>query len=206
MKVILKVILERMRNKIKLEIARTQTGFIAGKGTRNAIFMLRTIIERNIDINKEIYLCFVDYSKAFDSVIHEKLIQLLKQLNIDSKDIRLIQQLYWMQSSAIRMENKVSGYVDIKKGVRQGCIMSPDLFNIYTEQIFRQTENVGGTKIGGKRYNNIRYADDTVLIAESKEELTQLINGVQQISETYGLKINTKKTMYMTVSKKNNKT
>ena len=133
LKVILKVLLQRNRKTIEIEIDESQSGFITGKGTREGIFNLRTIIEQYMNTNKDLYLCFIDYEKAFDRVNHERMIQCLQQLDIDGKDLKLIRNLYWNQKAFIRTENGLSPEIQIKRGVRQGCVLSPSLFNLYTE-------------------------------------------------------------------------
>ena len=132
---------------------------------------LKTLCHSQTDL----YLCFIDYSKAFDKVRHEKLFNILEHLDIDGKDLRVIRNLYWDQSAAVRIGGELSEYTLIKRGVRQGCVMSPDLFNIYSEMILRNLENYPGVKINGENINNIRYADDTVLIADSEENLQRLL-------------------------------
>ena len=97
------------------------------KGTRNAIYILRTLAERAIEMQRDIFLCFIDYSKAFDRVKHKELMQMLSELDVDGKDLRLIRNLYWDQKAAIKIWDQISNYVDIKRGVRQGCVLSPDL-------------------------------------------------------------------------------
>ena len=97
------------------------------KGTRNAIYILRTLAERAIEMQRDILLCFIDYSKAFDRVKHKELMQMLSELDVDGKDLRLIRNLYWDQKAAIKIGDQISNYVDIKRGVRQGCVLSPDL-------------------------------------------------------------------------------
>ncbi|GFO30293.1 RNA-directed DNA polymerase from mobile element jockey-like [Plakobranchus ocellatus] len=89
-KILLKIIMLRIRNKIKPEIAEEQCGFVEDKGTSNAIYILRTLIERALEVQKDVYLCFIDYTKAFDRVRHDEIITEMKQLNIDGKDLRII--------------------------------------------------------------------------------------------------------------------
>ncbi|GFN82827.1 LINE-1 reverse transcriptase [Plakobranchus ocellatus] len=137
----------RIRNKIKPEIAE-QCGFVEDKGTSNAIHILRTLIERTLEVQKDVYLCFTDYTKAFDRVRHDEIITKLKQLNIDGKDLRIIKTMYWEQTAAMRIENKTSTFQDIKRGVRQGCVLSPDLFSLYSEIIMRNLENHPRIKVG----------------------------------------------------------
>ena len=129
-KVILRFIMLRIRNKIHPEISTEQYGLMKNKGTKNAIFVLRMLSERAIQMQQTMYLCFVDWKKAFDSVDHEKLLQLLNKIGIDGKDIRLIQVLYYEQTANVKIGNDVTGDTQIKKRVRQGCVLSPDLLNL----------------------------------------------------------------------------
>ena len=204
LKVILRVLMQRMRNKIRPEIDKTQCGFMKDTGTRNAIFILRNVCERAIEVNKDLHLCFIDFNKAFDRVRHNRLLNMLQDLDLDGKDIRLVRNLYWNQSAAIRYQNELGNFTHIKRGVRQGCVLSPDLFNLYSENIMRHLEDVGGVIIGGYRLNNLRYADDIVLIAHSKEKLQEMLNIIDFYSEENGLSINLKKTEGMVVGKYNN--
>ena len=201
-KILLRVILRRMRKSLRPEISRAQFGFVPDKGTRNAIFTLSMLMERCIEVQKDLYICFIDYSKAFDKVKHNELFNILEELDIDGKDLRIIRNLYWNQSAAVRIDGNYSAFKQIKRGVRQGCVMSPDLFNIYSETIFRELEDSPGIKINGEVINNIRYADDTALIAGSETELQSLLDKVVTESERKGLYLNVKKTECMVVSKK----
>ncbi|GFN99673.1 serine/threonine-protein phosphatase 6 regulatory ankyrin repeat subunit b [Plakobranchus ocellatus] len=201
-KLLLRIIMMRVRNKIKPEIPEEQCGFVEGKGTTNAIYILRTLIERALEVQKDVYLCFIDYTKAFDRVRHDEIIKQLTQLKIDGKDFRIIKNMYWDQKAAMRVEGEVSKFQNIKRGVRQGCVLSPDLFSLYSEIIMRNLEGHPGIKIGGSNINNLRYADDTVLIAENEKDLQQLLDIVKEESEKKGLELNRKKTEVMVVSRK----
>ena len=111
-----------------------------------------------------------------------------------SKDLRIVKNLYWEQNAAFKIEGECSEFKQIKRGVRQGCVISPDLFNLYSESILRNLEDKPGIKVNGEEINNIRYADDTALVAGSKKDLQQLINVVVKESERMGLSLNVKKT------------
>jgi hypothetical protein len=147
------------------------------------------------------YFCFLDYTKAFDKVKHVNLFQILEKLDIDGKDLRLIRNLYWNQKDVMKVKNDTSEYTNIKRGVRQGCVLSPDFFNIYSEMILRSLEDVEGVKIGGYNCNNLRYADDTVLIAGNEENLQKMIDTVSRESIKMGLSLNVKKSECMSISK-----
>jgi len=192
----------RARNKIKFEISEVQCGFVEDAGTRNAFFMVRMLSERAIEMQKDLYMCFIDYTKAFDKVQHAELPKMLETFDLDGKDIRLIRNLYWGQTACLRVGNELSEYTKIERGVRQGCVFSPDLFNLYGEIILIVLDGMPGFVIGGHNVNNIRYADDTVLLAESQEKLQDLLDKVVDASRKKGLTINCKKTECMVVSKR----
>src|SRR5215469_13381289 len=102
-KILLRVVLIRIRNKIRPQISEEQYGFAKGKGTRNAIFVQRNLAEKTLEVNQDLYLCFVDYEKAFDKVKHEDLMKMLERLEIDGKDLRIIKNLYWNQKVAVKI-------------------------------------------------------------------------------------------------------
>ena len=162
----LETIQQRMANKIDKEVIRLQSGFRPGTGTREGIFNLRTICKRATDVQKDVYICFIDYIKAFDRVKHFKMIECLSGIGIDDKDLQIISKLYWEQSACVRTESGMTSEFEIKKGVRQGCVLSPNIFNLYTEKIFREVEDLKGINIGGVNINILRYANDTVLLTE----------------------------------------
>ena len=130
------------------------------------------------------------------------LFEMLNQLDIDGKDLRVLRNLYWDQTAAVRVDGELSEYTNIKRGVRQGCVMSLDLFNLYSEVILRKLDESEGLKASGENLNNLRYADDTSLLAGSEEDLQRLLNIVVEESEKLGLSLNVKKTECMVVSKK----
>ena len=131
---------------------------------------LRTIIERYIKCGKNICLCFIGYEKAFDRVKHAKIIECMESLDIDGKYISLIRNLYWNQKAYMRTEYGLSPDIHIKRGVRQGCVLSPCLFNLYTENTFGAI-NINKGILGGTTIINLRYANDTVLLAETERKI-----------------------------------
>ena len=133
---------------------------------------------------KNIYFCFIDYAKAFDCVDNNKLWKILQDLGITDHLICLLRNLYAVQEAIVRTGHGTTDWFPIGKGVRQGCILSPCLFNLYAEYIMRNPgleEAQAGIKIAG-RNNNFRYADDTTLMAESEEELKSLLRRVKKLA------------------------
>ena len=110
--------------------------------------------------------------------------------------------MYWEQTAAMRVEGEISAFQKIKRGVRQGCVLSPDLFSLYSEIIMRNIEGQPGIRVGGHNINNLRYADDTVLISENEKDLQQLLNIVESKSKEKGLELKSKKTEVMVISRK----
>ena len=178
------------------EIPDIQTGFRKGTWTRGEIANLRWIIEKAREFQKNIYFCFIDYAKAFDSVGHNKLWKILKEMGISDQLTCFLRNLYAGQEATVRTGHGTTDWFQIGKGVREGCILSPCLFNFYAEYIMRNAgleEAQAGIKIAGRNIN-LRYADDNALMAESEEKLKSLWMKVKKESEKVGLKLNIQKT------------
>ena len=129
------------------------------------------------EFQKNIYFCFIDYAKAFDYVDHNKLWKILHEMGIPDHLICLLRNLYAGQEATVKTGHGTTHWFQIGKGVHQGCILSPCLFNLYAEYIMRNTgleELQAGIKITGRNIYNLRYAEDTTLMAESEEELKPL--------------------------------
>ena len=201
-KILLKVLDERLKRKVEEGVDKAQFGFRKGCGTRNATFMLRTVIERAVEKQKDLYMCFIDFEKAFDTVRHEMLMERLRQIGVDAADLRVITNLYWGQRALVRIGDDRSGWTEIQRGVRQGCVLSPDLFSLYSQAVMDELVDMEGIRIGGININNIRYADDTVLIADTEEKLQRLVDSLNEGCERYGLKINIGKTEVMGLTKR----
>ena len=153
------------------------------------------------EFQKNIYLCFIDYAKAFDCVDHNKLCKTLQEIGLPDHLTYFLRNLYAGQETTVRTGHGSTDWFQIGKGVRQGCILSLCLFNLYAEYIMRNAgleEAQAGINIVGRNINNLRYADDTTLMAESEEELKSLLIKVKEESEKVGLKLNTQKTKIMT--------
>ena len=149
---------------------------------------------------KNIYFCFIAYAKAFDCVAHNKLWKILQEMGISDHVICLLRNLYAGQEATVRTGHGTTDCFQIGKGVHQGCILSPCLFNFYAEHIMKNAgleEAQAGIKVAGRNINNLRYADDTTLVAESEEELKSLLMKVKEESEKVGLKLNTQKRKIM---------
>ena len=185
------------------ELPDVQAGFRKGRGTRDQITNICWIMEKAREFQKNIYFGFIDYAKVFDHVDHNKLWNILKEMGIPDHLSCLLRNLYAGQEATVRIGHGMTDWFQIGKGVSQGCILSLCLFNLYAEYIMRNAEleeAQAGIKIAGRNINNLRYADDTTLMAESEEELQSLLMKVKEESEKVGLKLNIQKTRIMAFS------
>ena len=142
-----------------------------GKETRDQIANIHWIIEKSREFQKNIYFCFIDYAKAFDCVDLNKLWKILKEMGIPDH-LTCLRNLYAGQEATVRTGHGTTDWFQIGKGVHQGCIFSPCLFNLYAEYIMRNAgldEAQAGIKTAGRNINHLRYEDDTTLMAESEE-------------------------------------
>ena len=150
------------------------------------------IMEKAREFQKNIYFCLIAYAKAFDCMDHNKLWKILKEMGILDHLTCLLRNLYASQEVTLGTGHGMTDLFQIGKGVHQGCMLSPCLFNFYAEYITRNSgldEAQAGIKISGRNIKNLRYADDTTLMAES-EELKSLLMKVNEESEKVGLKLN----------------
>ena len=163
-----------------------QAAFRKGRGTRDQIVNICWTTKKAREFQKNIYFCFIDYAKAFDCVDHNKLWKILQEMGIPEQLTCLLRNLYAGQEATVRTGHRMTDWFQIGKGVHQGCILSPCLFNLYAEYIMRNAEleeAQAGIKISGRNINNLRYADDTTLMAESEEELKSLLMKMKKESK-----------------------
>lgn len=201
-KVMLKVILNRLRPQAEEVIAEEQAGFRKGRSTTEQIFNLRVLSEKYKQQQQEIYHVFVDFKKAFDRVWHDALWSTMKKFNMGQKTIKTIQQLYAKATSAVFIQGEVGDWFHTSVGVRQGCLLSPTLFNILLERIMTDAldDHIGTVSIGGRNITNLRFADDIDGIAGNQAELSNMVSRLDKTSKRYGMEINAEKTKIMTNS------
>ena len=194
----LNILQARLQQHVNQEFPDVQAGFRKGRGTRDQIANIRWIIEKSREFEKNI--CFIDYTKAFDCVDHNKLWEILKEMGILDNLTCSLRNLYAGQEATVRSKHGTIDWFKIGKGVWEGCILSPCLFNLYAEYIMWNAgldEAQAGIKIARTNISNLRYADDTTLMAESKEELKSPLMKVKEESEKAALKLTIQKTKIM---------
>jgi len=175
---------------VSQELSDVQARFRKGRGTRDHIVNIHWIIEKARQFQKNVYLCFITYAKYFDCVDHDKLWKTLREMGIPDRLTCLLGQ-----GATVRTLYGTTDWFKIKKGIQQGRLLPPCLFNLYTEHIMRNAgldDLQAGLKTGRRNINNLRYADDTTLMAESEKELKSLLMRVKDESEKVGLRLNIK--------------
>ena len=186
----LKILQARLQQYLNRELPDVQAGFRKGRGTTNQIANISWIIEKAREFQKNIYFYFIDYAKALETGIPDHLTSLLRNL-------------YAGPEATVRTGRGTTDWFQIGKGVCQGCILSPCLFNIYAEYIMwnvRLDEAQAGIKFAMRNTNNLRYANDITLMAENEEELKSLLMKMKEESEKSVLKLNIQKTKIMASS------
>jgi hypothetical protein len=156
--------------------------------------MPRIISERALEIDEKLSACFIDWQKEFDRVNWTKSMQILKKIGIDWCERILISNLYVAQSIKVRLNRGETRSVKIGRRVRQGCCLSPILFNLYSEYLTKEAlEGLGDLKIGGQIIHTVKYADDLVLLAKEEKVLRGMIDKLIEIGRCYGMEINVEK-------------
>ena len=171
-KVMLKILQGRLQQYVNHEIADVQAGFRKGRGIRDQIVNIHWIIKKARDFQKNI--CFIDYTKAFDCVDHNKLWKILKEMGIPDHLTCILRNLHAGQEAIVRSGHGTTDWFQMRKEVCQGCILSPSLFNLYAECIMRNArldEAQARIKVAGRNINNLTYSNDTTLWQKAKKIL-----------------------------------
>jgi len=166
----LKILQTKFQKYVNWELPDVQTGFIKGCRTRDQIANICWIIEKAREFQKNIYFCLIDYAKALTVWITTNW-KILQEMRIPDHLTCLLRNLYTDQETTVRIGHGTMNWIKIGRGVHQGCILSPCLFNSYTEYIMQNARldvAQAEIKISGRNINNIRYADDTTLMAENE--------------------------------------
>ena len=195
----LKILQARLQQYVNRELTDVQAGFRKDRGTRDQTASIHWSIKKAIEFQKNIYFCFIDYAKPFDCVDHNKLWKTLKEMGIPDHLTCLLRNMYAGQEATVRTGLGTTDWFHIWKGVCQGYILSPCLFNFCSEYIMlnvRLDEAQAGVKIARRNINNLKYAGDTTHMAESVE-LKSLLMKVKEKNEKIGLKLNILETKFM---------
>lgn len=193
-----KIILNRISSILDEHQSTTQAGFRSGFSTTDNIFVVEQIIEKCQEFNQPLFLAFIDYNKAFDSIEHPFLWTALKEQGIPHNYIRIMKNIYENSTAKIQLEN-LSRPFKIARGIKQGCCISPKSFNGALQKVFETIEwDNYGLDVNGEKLSELRFADDGLLIAQNKDELIEILEKVFRASKTAGLTVNLDKTKIMT--------
>ena len=196
-KIFTKIISNRIRATLDFSQPREQAGFRKGYSTMDHIHVINQVIEKSAEYNQPLYMAFIDYEKAFDSVEIPAVIEALRNQGVQEAYVNILANIY-KDSTATLVLHKKSRKLPIKKGVRQGDTISPMLFTACLEEVFKLLDWEGlGVRINGEYLSNLRFADDIVLFSNNGDELQQMIEDLNRESVRIGLKMNMQKTKIM---------
>ena len=176
-KVMLRILLNRLKPQAEVIIKEDQAGFRAGRSTTEQIFNLRILCEKYLQHQQSLYYDFMNFKKMFNRVWHADLWATMRLYNINDNLIRTIECLYNKATSAVYLDNNIGEWFRTTIGVRQGCLLSPTLFNIFLGRIMADAlkDHEGTVSIGGRTITNLRFADDIDGLAGQEQELVKLI-------------------------------
>ena len=197
-KIFMKLIFTRIESTLTSHQPIEQAGFRTTFSTQDHLQVVNQLIEKSSEYQITLYLAFIDFKKAFDSLKQVFLYKSLKHQNIPTDIIDLLKSLYANNTARIIMD-RPGPYFKIQRGVKQGDPLSPILFNSALEEIFRELSwEQYGINVNGSKLNNLRFADDVVLIAKSCGELETMLHDLKQVSDNAGLIVNPAKTFLLT--------
>ena len=190
------IILQRIKNRTEEILSEAQAGFRVGRSTVDQIFTLRQLAEKYAEFGRDIFVCYVDFRKAFDSVWRKGLWRVLRHYGYPEKIIRILENMYSETLSAVRTNGDLSDFFEATVGVLQGCVLSPLLFNVFLEAIMALALDGSekGVVLDGNIIDNLRFADDIAATAESVVDLQEIVNRINGTSKRMGMAINEAKT------------
>jgi len=189
-KIFAKIIANRLKNILDCQQPQEQAGFQTGYSTIDHLHSVSQLIEKSQEYQRELYVAFIDYNKTFDSIGHEYMFEALKNQGVPKSYRELIETIYTGLKARVITERK-GEFFEINKGVKQGDPMSSLMFNCILEEIFSNLSwEDKGINIKGEKLNNLRFADNVVLVTGSMEELKTMIEELDKQSRRAGLTIN----------------
>ena len=206
-KILTKILLERMKNTVDAILRKNQAGFRSNRSCTDQIATLRIIIEQSTELNSPLYVHFLDYSKAFDSIDRESLWKIMAHYGIPDKIISLVKSMYEGSGGCIIHKGKLTTFFEITTGVRQGCLLSPFLFLLCIDWILRQsTENEqnGIQWTIESKLDDLDFADDVALLSHTLKQMQDKTDNIKENSAKLGLTINTAKTKFLRLKTNNN--
>nr|CAI5855303.1 unnamed protein product [Callosobruchus analis] len=202
-KILASVIHQRIYSKVEEQLRNEQAGFRKGKSCIDQIATATIIIEQTLEMNSKLMMVFIDFEKAFDSVNHHQLWNILEHFGLPQKIINLIKAMYNQATCQIFHKGYLSNKILLGKGLKQGCVLSPILFNISLDYILKRTikpENgIIWSYFSGKKLADLEYADDICVLSTNIKDMSNMISMLEEEVNKIGLKINTEKTKEMRI-------
>ena len=200
-----RILIERVREGTENVIGEEQGGFRRGRGCVDQVFAMRQVCEKYLDKGKDVYWAFMDLEKAYDRVDREALWKVMGMYGVEGRLLRAVKSLYVNSRACVRVGNEMSEWFDVGVGVRQGCVMSPWLFNLYMDGVVREVEaraiESGVELVGvdglGWQLSQLLFADDTALVADSEKKLQRLVTEFDSVCERRKLRVNVGKSKVM---------
>ena len=202
-KVFMRVLLNRMKPKIEEGLREEQAGFRGGRSTVDQIFSLRQILEKRWEFALPVYCAFIDLEKAYDSVWREGMWKVAEYYGIPTVIVDLLRSWYTGISSCVRVDGEEGEWFPIRTGLRQGCVLSPSLFNVYMDAMMRKaTEGApGGVRVGEETVVDLDFADDVALLADTWMVLAGMVMRMEMVTQRFGINISAKKSEVLYVGR-----
>ena len=202
-KLFTRILLNRLKPLAEEILGEQQAGFRKGRSTTDQIFTLKIISEKYWEYNKNLYQLFIDFRQAYDSVHRPSMWGILKEFRIPKKLISLIKACYTNSKCSVKVGLNKTNYFNVESGLRQGCMLSPILFNLVLEKAIQtNVQSMEGANINGNKINTLAYADDVVMMSETGEGLEMLSLASIEKCKQFGLECNVGKTKFMLMSRR----
>lgn len=198
-KVLSKILLNRLKVFVEEIVGDHQAGFMKGRSTTDHIYVLKDVLSKYWELDKSLYILFIDFSKAYDCILRQELWSSLNKYQIPQKLIKLIKMCVEGSRCKVRVERDYTDSFEVKTGVRQGDGLSPILFNLVLEEALRKVKDTAGGAFVDGKINVLAYADDVALIAENRQDLKNLAENLLLEAGKVGLIVNESKTQYMKI-------
>ena len=197
-----RILVDRVNEKTDKMLWDVQAGFRQGRGCTDQVFTLRSIINKHLDKDKKVYCAFMDLEKAYDRVVREELWKVLSVYGLDEQLIQGVKSLYCESKACVRVGEELTDWFDISMGVRQGCVMSPSLFNLYIDSCVKKlADDECGIRMDSTIVTCLMYADDAVLLASDDIQLQSLVTRMSEVCLEKHLRMNADKCKVMVVEK-----
>ena len=200
-KVLNRILLQHIQEKTEQVTSDRQYGFRPNRGTTDAIFVVRQLMQKSKERNLNLHYHFIDFKRAFDTIWRQALWRMMARIGVNKTVIEVIKNMYEKSQCTVNVDGKMTDWFEVTVGVRQGCLLSPTLFNLFLEFVMDELQDLqNSASFNDQLCIDVRYADDTTFIAAIFEKLQLSTNQLQEACNKYGMKINASKCKAITAS------